>query len=100
LIDGAYVDVTLQRSADGTRPRAAVPRAAVVEIDGVPVVFVDAAPHARTGAPKAEFFMRTVRVHSYAGDVVFIEDGVRSGERVVSRGAILLKGERMRSALE
>jgi membrane fusion protein, heavy metal efflux system len=100
LIDGAYVDVTLQRSADGKRPLAAVPRAAVVEIEGVPVVFVDAASRARTGASKAEFFMRTVRVHSYAGDVVFIEDGVRSGEQVVSRGALLLKGERMRSVLE
>ena len=102
LIDGAYVDVSLQRSTDGGHMLATVPRLAVVEIDAVPVVFVDAAPgqRARTGAQKAEFFMRTVRVRSYAGDIAFVEDGVKTGERVVSRGAILLKGEHMRSELE
>lgn len=49
---------------------------------------------------RGEFEPRSVRVAEWAGPRVFLEDGVNEGESVVERGALLLKGELMRSRLE
>jgi membrane fusion protein, heavy metal efflux system len=93
LHEGAFFDVSLERAGRERRELPAVPRDAVVSIDEVPVVFV---PGARPG----EFSPRTIRVAEYAGLSVFVEDGLRPGELVVTKGAILLKGELLRARLE
>jgi cobalt-zinc-cadmium efflux system membrane fusion protein len=93
LLEGGFVDVAVERPSAGAKKLVAVPRDAVVTIDDVPLVFVQrSAPH--------EFEPRTVRVAEYGGAWVFLEDGVKDAERVVDKGALLLKGELMRSRLE
>jgi multidrug efflux pump subunit AcrA (membrane-fusion protein) len=58
----------------------------------VPTVFVaDAKPGA--------FQARAVRVGPNAGAAVTIEAGLAEGDRVVVAGAVLLKGEMLRSVL-
>lgn len=90
---GAFVDVAIERTATGHRKLISLPRDAVVSVDEVPMVFVAAEGIGR-------FEPRSVRVAEYAGPRVFLEDGVKVGERVVEHGALLLKGELMRSRLE
>ncbi|MBI3200674.1 MAG: efflux RND transporter periplasmic adaptor subunit [Myxococcales bacterium] len=89
---GAFVDVAIERAADGGRKLVSLSRDSVVSVDEVPMVFVAGAP--------GEFEPRSVRVAEWAGPRVFLENGVRDGESVVDRGALLLKGELMRSRLE
>ena len=91
--EGGFVDVSIERKTTTERKLVAVPRNAVVSIDEVPVVFVP------TGKAD-EFKPKTVRVSEYGGPVVFLEDGVREGDEIVDKGALLLKGELMRSRLE
>ncbi len=93
LLEGGFVDVRLPRAGATGRKLPMVPRDALTELDGAPLVFV------ATGK-RGEFAVRSVRVAEHVGDQVFIEDGVKAGEQVASRGAILLKGELMRAALE
>jgi membrane fusion protein, heavy metal efflux system len=94
LVEGGFVDVTLPRPAvPGAQPLLSVPRDALVEMDAVPVVFVALA---RPG----EFRAATVRVAHVSSSIAYIEDGLSQGDSVVVTGAILLKGELMRSALE
>jgi cobalt-zinc-cadmium efflux system membrane fusion protein len=89
---GAFVDVAIERVSVGGRELVSVPRDAVVSVDEVPLVFVAGKP--------GEFEPRPVRVAEWAGPLVFVEQGVKDGESVVVRGALLLKGELMRSRLE
>lgn len=91
--EGAFVDVAIERTTGEKRKLVALPRDAVVNINEVPVVFVQ-------GKPQHTFTARPVRVSRYTGPIVFIEDGVNEGEAVADRGAILLKGELMRAELE
>jgi cobalt-zinc-cadmium efflux system membrane fusion protein len=93
LVEGGFVNVTLERPAAEGGKRVAVPRDAVVELDAVPVVFV-ATP------VEGQFRAVTVRVARLTAASAYLEDGVRGDESVVVRGAILLKGELMRAALE
>lgn len=93
LVEGGFVDVTIPRQAAGGHALVAVPRDSLVEMDAVPVVFVAAT---RPG----EFRAATVRVARLTSTTVYLEDGVRAGDSVVVKGAILLKGELMRAALE
>jgi cobalt-zinc-cadmium efflux system membrane fusion protein len=90
---GAFVDVAIERASAGDKQLISLPRDAVVSVDEVPMVFV-----AVEGVGRFE--ARSVRVAEYAGPRVFLDDGVQVGERVVERGALLLKGELMRSRLE
>jgi RND family efflux transporter MFP subunit len=93
LLEGGFVDVAIERPATGSKKLVAVPRDAVVTVDDVPLVFVQgAAPH--------EFEPKTVRVAEFGGAWVFVEDGVKDTDKVVDKGALLLKGELMRSRLE
>lgn len=89
---GAFVDVAIERASNGDKKLVSLPRDAVVSVDEVPMVFVAGKP--------GEFEPRTVRVAEWAGPRVFLEEGVKDGESVVERGALLLKGELMRSRLE
>lgn len=93
FVEGGFVDVTIARPTATAQSLIAVPRDAVVEMDVVPVVFVGTA---RPG----EFRAATVRVARVTSAAAYIEDGVQPGESVVVKGAILLKGELMRAALE
>jgi len=101
LLEGGFVDVRLPlasaeaAAADaGLHPRyVAVPRSAVVEIDSVPVVFVP------TDVP-GQFRLTTVTLLRHSDTVSYIEQGISNAERVVVSGALLLKGEWLRSRLE
>ena len=96
LIEGAYVDVELPRKgaeAGAATARVVVPRDAVVELGGAPAVFV-ATPE------RGRFEVRSVRPERTTEHAVYIAEGLSGGERVVTVGAILLKGEWMRASLE
>ncbi len=107
--EGAYVEVELRQteptpSAAAPAPSAssappddaalvAVPRRAVVELSGVPTVFVAV-------GPPGSFELRHVRVVQHTELDSVLEGPLKPGEQVVSQGALLLKGEWMRAELE
>ena len=95
LIAGAYVDAAFT-SADAAVPAPlvlVVPREAVVEVRGAPLVVVAA-------RKPGTFVGRAVKVGRTTTEDIVIEDGLVDGESVVVTGAILLKGELLRSELE
>ena len=75
--------VFLHLLMDSTEPRPTVPADALVEDAGRPIVFVQ-----REGET---FERRAVRVGPRSGDLVQIIEGVRPGERVVTKGAYLVR---------
>ena len=94
LIAGAYVDASFTSAAATPAPPVlAVPREAVVEVRGAPLVFVPA-------GPPGTFLARAVKLGRSSAEDVVIEDGLTDGESVVIGGAILLKGELLRAELE
>jgi multidrug efflux pump subunit AcrA (membrane-fusion protein) len=60
-----------------------VPAAAIVDDAGRPIVFVQ-----REGET---FERRAVTLGTRSGDLVQITDGIRTGDRVVTRGAYLVR---------
>jgi multidrug efflux pump subunit AcrA (membrane-fusion protein) len=68
---------------DATAPRPVVPAAAVVDDAGRPVVFVQ-----RDGET---FERRAVTIGARTGDLVQIIDGVTPRDRVVTKGAYLVR---------
>lgn len=66
-----------------TEPRPVVPAAAVVDDAGRPIVFVQ-----REGET---FERRAVALGPRSGDVVQVTEGVKAGERVVTKGAYLVR---------
>lgn len=66
-----------------TAPRPVVPAAAVVDDAGRPIVFVQ-----REGET---FERRTVTLGARTGDLVQITEGVKPGDRVVTKGAYLVR---------
>lgn len=94
LVPGAFVEVKLRdRSSGDAGAGIFVPTAAVVEVHGVTSVFV-------AGTKEGSFTLRPVRVGATSGDDSEITSGVTAGERVVTGGALLLKGELLRQELE
>jgi RND family efflux transporter MFP subunit len=101
LLEGGFIDVQLAlKPADGMTDDAgaplrytAVPRSAVVEIDGVPVVF-------RVSDIAGQFKLTTVSVVRNTDATTFIDQGLSPGDRVVATGVLLLKGEWLRGRLE
>ena len=91
LIEGAFVDVAIERDGADDKKLVSVPRDAVVSVDDVPTVFVKEGDGFRAHA---------VRVARYAGPRVYLDDGVKPDATVVIRGALLLKGELLRAELE
>ncbi|MBI2832898.1 MAG: efflux RND transporter periplasmic adaptor subunit [Acidobacteria bacterium] len=75
--------VFLHLLMDATSPRPVVPAAAVVDDAGRPIVFVQ-----RKGET---FERRAVTLGARTGDVVQIVDGVKPGDRVVTKGAYLVR---------
>ena len=75
--------VSLHLLMDNTSPRPVVPAAAVVDDAGRPIVFVQ-----RSGET---FERRAVTLGPRAGDLVQITEGVKPGDRVVTKGAYLVR---------
>jgi RND family efflux transporter MFP subunit len=75
--------VFLHLLMDATEPKPVVPAAALVDDAGQPIVFVQ-----REGET---FERRTVTLGTRSGDRVQIVDGVKSGDRVVTKGAYLVR---------
>lgn len=75
--------VFLHLLMDPTPARPAVPAAAIVDDAGRPIVFVQ-----REGET---FERRAVTLGPRSGDLVQVTDGVTAGERVVTRGAYLVR---------
>ncbi len=86
---GAYVDVFVAPPG-GSKTSVAdwvqVPLEAVVDLRGMPTVFVALAEVGR-------FEVRTVEPRPSLGNVVPIALGLTAGEKVASKGVVLLKGE-------
>jgi len=95
LVPGAYVEAAFSSSSLGlaSAPVLAVPKDAVIEVRGAPTVFV---AQSKSGA----FTAHVVRVGRTSTEDVSIEDGISEGDRVAVTGAVLLKGELLRSELE
>jgi cobalt-zinc-cadmium efflux system membrane fusion protein len=104
LLEGGFADVTLPLKAmlDGAPSTATaieeqrfvtIPRSAIVELDGVPTTFV-----ALPDVGQYRLTPLTVRRHSETQSL--IEQGLTGDEQVVSKGALLLKGEWMKQRLE
>ena len=97
LLPGAYVDAILRAEpriagTEGENRGVVVPAEAVVDLRGVPTIFVAL-------AEPGSFQPRRVRTGVTEGGLIRIEAGVEAGERVVVAGAVLLKGEVMRADL-
>lgn len=88
LRPGMFAQVQIAApAAAGRQGPATVPATAVQDLEGKPVVFV---PGQRTG----EFIARTVAVGPPRRDSrVTITDGLRPGDRIVTKGAFQLKAE-------
>jgi len=71
--------------------RPAVPASAIVDDGGRPVVFVQAGGES--------FERRDVRLGSREGNYVHVLEGIETGERVVSRGAYLIRLAAMSSSI-
>ncbi len=93
LAAGGFADVGVSEATPGASVLV-VPRAAIVDVRGTPVVFVEK-------GPKGDFVVRGVRTAGGAeGEDVVVETGLSAGDRVVVVGALLLKGELLRSEFE
>jgi multidrug efflux pump subunit AcrA (membrane-fusion protein) len=88
LKPGMFATVRLETSAP--RHLVAVPAAAVQDVDGRKVVFVE-----RTAST---FAVRPVTLGQEADAWVEVLTGVAAGERVVAAGSFLLKSELLKSA--
>ena len=100
LLEGGFVDVQLPLTSSGSVGDASaperyvvVPRSAVVEIDGVPVAF-------RATESPGKFKLVALAMVRHGATTSIIEAGLRKGDLVVVSGALLLKGEWLRSRLE
>jgi len=99
LVPGRFVEVSFGEAVIAVETDAGadlyVPTAAIVEVRGVPSVFV-----ALAGAADGKFARRSVRTGTTSGDDTVVAAGLVSGDRVVTRGALLLKGEFLRGDLQ
>ncbi|MEZ4370111.1 MAG: efflux RND transporter periplasmic adaptor subunit [Polyangiaceae bacterium] len=90
---GQSLNVQIQRPSAGGAKQLALPRDAVVDLDGTPVVFVE-------GRTPGEFEVEAVIVDHFSETTAFLSKGPAENRRVAVRGTILLKGEWMRSSME
>lgn len=84
---GQAVNARIRPSAAGKRALA-VPRKALVQVDGKPTVFVEVGERAVTP--------RTVEIGAQGPDFVEIKEGLTAGERVITEGVFALKAELFR----
>lgn len=96
LVTGGWVEVGFATAAPAvTTAVLVIPAEAVVDLRGVPVVFVLVEE-----GDKLVFRPKSVRLAPGLGLDAVIEDGLSEGERVAVRGTLLLKGELLRGELE
>jgi cobalt-zinc-cadmium efflux system membrane fusion protein len=96
LSPGGYVDVVFTGLAPPSEgPRIVIPREAVVDFKAVPAAFVQSGPDRPN-----EFVLRPLRLSAGDGPEAAVEVGLSEGERVVVAGALLLKGELLRTDLQ
>ena len=69
-------------------PYPLIPREAVMEIDGKMYVYV---------MQQDRPLKREVKIGHPSGEKVAVLEGLTPGERIVTKGAVLLKGEEMKS---
>jgi cobalt-zinc-cadmium efflux system membrane fusion protein len=86
-----YASITL--GTGEPRQVLAVPSAAVQEIDGLPLVFVQG------GGGRGAFERRAVTLGPEADGLVEVRSGLREGERVAAAGSFLLKSELLKGTL-
>lgn len=65
-----------------------VPREAILEADGKQFVYVEEAPD--------RYVKREVKIGASSGDQARVIEGLRSGERIVVKGAVLIKGQEVK----
>ena len=65
--------------ASGKSPALAVPKGAIVQVEGHSHVYVQRDPEA--------FFLRPVKIGESSATQVVVTDGVREGDRIVTVGA-------------
>jgi hypothetical protein len=92
-IAGQVLDVRIATSGAVASKLRAVPRDAVVELDGAPAVFV-------AGSKPGSFRVVPVLVERLTETTAFLEQGPPPGTHVAVKGTILLKGEWMKASLE
>ena len=80
---------TVMLGEGNPRPVVLVPSAAVQDIDGKPVVFVEDG--------KGRYRRRDITVGPDRGGTIEVRSGLRDGERIVVAGAFLLKSELLKS---
>lgn len=93
LIAGQVLDVRVFVAASDAKALPAVPRDALVDIDGAAVVFT-------VGDAPGQFKLFPVLPAHVTETFAFLEKAPPPGTPVVSGGAVLLKGEWMRASLE
>ena len=82
---------TAELSAGGTGEALYIPQESLQEMNGHSVVFVATAPN--------RFHAHAVETGARTGGAIAIVSGLNPGDRVVSRGAFLLKSEMLKSTL-
>lgn len=88
LVPGMFAEAEIAETrADVRTPVLAIPEAAVQTIGGDTVVFVPGDKSENT------FVTRTIRRGRNVGSMVQILSGLRPGERIVTDGSLVLKGE-------
>lgn len=79
----------LQLDVSGTGPFLIVPREAVLEIDGKQFVYVVEEGN--------RYVKREVRTANVSPDQIRVLEGLTQGERIVTKGAVLIEGEQVKS---
>jgi cobalt-zinc-cadmium efflux system membrane fusion protein len=92
LKPGMFVTATLSVPVFGAPAMIAIPEAAVHQVRGKPVAFVQDS--------EGVFAVRGVRLGQRAGAYVEVLEGVREGEQVVTNGGFALKSTLLREEME
>jgi len=91
LRPGLFVTVAVPLRGASEVEATAVPADAVQKISGLPAVFVEAGP--------GRFELRPVETGREAHGMVEIRHGLKDGERIVARGAFILKSELLKASI-
>jgi len=84
---GQAVNARIRPSA-ARKQAVAIPRSALVQVDGKPTVFVEVAE--RSVMP------RTIEIGAQGPDFIEVKAGLEAGERIITEGVFALKAELFR----
>jgi cobalt-zinc-cadmium efflux system membrane fusion protein len=87
-----YATIEVQTEDGASAPRLAVPVAAVAEMDGSAVVFVQ--------VEERSFEIRSIDTGESAGEWVEVRSGLTEGESIAVAGIFTLKSEVQKGGLE